>query len=440
MRFPSSLKLAANNHGEILRSGDSFTLVTEENGELKFAPLTEGKCPFPGIPPSVLSAVRFPEHVRLGASTDEILRAAEGVITEFADFAGDGARCLALALLTAWFADLIATPPTIVLISPTPAAGAAVLTTCGLLCRRPIVVTADTAPHVAPWGQKMGATLLVDATAASSRSLRWAAGLNAPGLYSHLEEELVETVGVRIFLGTDALPFPDALQLPILQGRIAAPPSPAQQARIARDVAAAMVGYRVRSMARFQPADSSLVADPNGVALLERTITECIFDDEPLKNSIGPLLLRHLGFRNGLEAESNSRILLEVLISFVHDRKKQITFPEIVDRVKTLTEMRGNSENGNRIIVGRQMAKLGIRTVHTNLGNVVALDGPTRHAIHKAAWNCGVLSQKNLLANCLYCKWCRGEDGLGVASEGLEDSAADEGCEESELSEDSEPH
>ncbi len=90
---------------------------------------------------------------------------------------------------------------------------------------------------------------------------------------------------------------------------------------------------------------------------------------------------------------------------------------EITDRMRTLTTLRGDSEAGSRIAVGRLLAKLGVRRDHTKLRNVVVFDGTNQHAMHQAAWARGVLTEVNLLPGCLHCEMLAGKPGLAIGNE-----------------------
>ncbi len=272
---------------EIIRDADQFSAVTIVDGSPRSSPPCElDRQLIDNIPKDLLAAVRFPVAVRPGVSAFEVVAMSEEALKTYADFAGEGGRVVALFLLTTWFSERITTPLTLVLVSQTPAAGSALLLACASLARHSIVITAESAPAIASSAARLNATLIVDATAATNQALRWAAGINVPGVYSRDGQCWAETNGPRIFLASEGLPIPDAIQLPILRGRIAVPPNARQQLDLASDIAGAFAGYRLRNLQRYRDLDSMLVTDPHGLALAERTMQNCVFDDESFNDSL----------------------------------------------------------------------------------------------------------------------------------------------------------
>jgi hypothetical protein len=437
VQAPFDMSSALSRAHEILRVADgSFTSAALHDGTVQYSKLaTADRLLLDGIPSDVLAAVRFPMAVLPGRSVHELLRSTESLLRSFADFGGDGARCLALVILTTWFADRIPAPPTVVLVAPSPAAGAAVLLVCSRLARRSLVISAESALLTSGWASRLGATLITDASAASSRSLRWAARVNAQGFYGYAEGELRQSACPRILLATEALPLPDAIQLPILPGRVASVPGADRLEEIAREHGAGFAGYRIQHGGRFQEGSSTLMADPHGLGLLERNIASCIFDDEALKASIATLLHHQSGVRANFEAHDPLFLLTQVLISFVHDQRTTVSVEELTDRMETLTTLRGDTDSAQRISVGRMLSKLGIRRDHTNKRNVVTLDPVNKNAIHQVAWIRGVLTEGNLAGDCLFCQWLTGAEGLALANERTEGDVASEGSEDSEENE-----
>jgi hypothetical protein len=253
--------------------------------------------------------------------------------------------------------------------------------------------------------------------------------MNARGIFQKSKDTFSDRAGPRIFVATDVLPIPDALQIPLLQGRISPVPTAQWLDDLAREHGSALAGYRLRHIRQFAEGDPALIADPHGLAILERTICSCVFDDESLKGSVGPLLRRQFGVRANFEAHDNLFILAQVLVSFVHDHREEVSVRELMDRMELLTTLRGDTDQGALISVGRMLSKLGVRRDHTNKLNVVVLDPGNKNAIHQVAWVRGVLTQQNLSPGCLFCDWLAGKDGLAIDQD---DVGGGEGNEESE--------
>jgi len=145
--------------------------------------------------------------------------------------------------------------------------------------------------------------------------------------------------------------------------------------------------------------------------------------DELLKASVGPMLQRQFGSRGSFDRRDDFYVLTAVLVTFAHDRRKKVSVEEITDRVADFTALRGDTHEGGRISIGRMLSKIGVGRTHTNKRNEVVLDPVNLNAIHQAAWLKGALQMKNLSADCLYCDWLAGKDGLGNDnSEGCEGS------------------
>jgi hypothetical protein len=378
----------------------------------------------------VLARVRFPVSVLEAAPAADLIDDTEALLKSFADFGGYGARCAALFIMSTWFADLIPAPLTLVLVSSTPAAGAAIFLTFGALTRRSLTASAASAPYFAHCSSKLGGTLLVDATSVGAKGLRWACGVNNSTVVELIHGQVGDRSCPRILLATDALPIADAIQIPILPGRVAGVPSRAHLAEISRRYGSAFAGYRIHYLEQFEHPQSALAADCKGVGIVERTFASCIFDDETLRASVRPLVTRQLGFLANFRSRDDLSILAEVLITFVHDNRQTVAVQEITERIGLLTTLRAESEAGAIISVGRMLSNLGINRAHTKKRNIVVLDAYNNCAIHQAAWIKGVLTGDNL-GNCEYCRWISGNEGLGV----IGDDGGEEGEKSEEISE-----
>jgi hypothetical protein len=414
---------------EIVRIQGQLLRARLVGPKVTFDPLTASDWErFAGIPNEVIDKVRFPSNVHVTALAADLINDTEALLNSFAAFGGQGARCLAFVLLSTWFADRIPAPPTVVLVCSTPLAGSAVFLACAAMARRSITTSADSAPQFAHWVSALGGTLLIDATATSSKRLRWADGINASGVVDLMHGHVGERSCPRIFLANDALPISDSIQIPILPGRIAPVPSRAQLNELLERYGSAFAGYRIRNFNKYEDSQPGLVTDRLGATIMGRNVQSCVFGDDALRASVVPLWQRQLGFLANFQPKDELTILAEVMITIVHDRREVVSVEEITDRVALYSILRADSEVGARISVGRLLSRLGINRAHTKKRNVVVIDGHNSCAIHQAALMKGLLSPDRTSQDCEYCRWASGNEGLGVV--GDDGGEEDEGNEE----------
>jgi len=371
-----------------------------------------------GIDQSVLNAVRFPPPQIGNRKIRAIVEDIEVLIHSQAAMKENCLRRIAHFVVASWFADRLAVPPALVLVTANPEDGLALLYALGALCRRSLLLEAKTAHELEHQTSRLHATTLIDASAAAGSTLRAFCGLNARGILRSRGGTVFEAAACRVFLSSEPLPLACAIQEFILPNHDGSLPSDEVVDALATKHGRDLLGYRLRHIEEFE--------DGPGIATFPkyshfrsicRSMQSCIFGDDDLRAGV-PLIFESAADYSVTDRDAEfEHAVAQVLFIFAHEAGARVlSLAQIQQRLDHLAAFRGFEDNAIRKKIAKAITKIGVQTHRRNNGTVIILDDWASQVIHTRAAALSAISKDSLQVNCRDCQELRPLLGDGAAA------------------------
>jgi hypothetical protein len=326
-----------------------------------------------------------------------------------------GAEAIAFFLFGDWFPERLSRPPLLWITAPPTSAGAVVLQLLELVCRRSLRVadfSLSTLRRLPLW---VGPTIFADPVLTSRAFLKTLHATSRPGSHVICTEGIIDLACARVISATNppadpaAAGFPLEIALAPARGYIA-PLGPDEAERIADDIQAKLLMYRIVNYAKLAQASIDAASLTLPMQQLAHDLALCIVDDDELRMRIVPLLQprdREIRVERSTLLET---IVVEALLAAAHDFGRDgISVLELTKMVNTVFRGRGESRDSSPEEVGWRLRGLGIsRELMPGGRKGIVIDDRVREMIHRLARAYGIRSVRGTPADST-CRFCASE-------------------------------
>jgi hypothetical protein len=280
-----------------------------------------------------------------------------------------------------------------------------------LLCRRAVVVNDISAAGVRSL-LDLQPTLMTEVVQPSPRLLNLLRASTRRGAVTALGGTFVDTCCAKVVFAREPLRNPESAGFPLelvlspSRGYIA-PMSPSSAERIAADLQAQLLSYRLRNVAKLRAPAFDLNQFTAPMQELAYSLGACIVDDDQMQARIASLLKPVDSEIRVSHASLLKAIVLEVLLARCHGATgKYFSVVEVAAGVNTVLRGRGETLQVSPEDIGWTLRSLGLRTDFMPGGRkALVLSNGVRQRIHELGAGYGVRSLRDLPAK-IECPLC----------------------------------
>jgi len=348
--------------------------------------------------PSFQAAMLFPTRATsVTAPTCELFGDLMWVIRDYLDLPGPALSQIVFFIYGTWLADCLPIAPFLSIVSPARADGMLLLQLLALLCRRPLLLTADGSADLWSLPIHLRPTLLLHGTGLTPQIRRFLLASHAQGILTPRKGKALDLYCAKAFCSpeplSDRVLANSALEITLHpRRRQLTPLTPSESQRISERFQADLLRYRLSKFHSIQPPNLDLQGLTVQAQGLASSLAACIVDDEEIQSEIVPLLKgqeRESQVDRSVELES---VVLEALLLNCHNGKgSTLRAAELAETANTILARRGESLQLSPESVGWKLKSLGLRTEPIgSTGNGLWLLTETRTKIHDLALEHGM--------------------------------------------------
>ena len=328
------------------------------------------------------------------------------LVSKYLDLSQPAVAPVVYFIFASWLADRIPVAPFLSIVSPDRADGLLLLELLSLLCRRPLLLTADGPADLWSLPFHLRPTLLLYGTGLTPPVRKFLLASNARGVLTPRKGKALDLYCAKAFCSPEPLPdralANSALQIVLHPKRRELPTLTAAESRgISELYQPILLRYRLSKLQSVQAPKldlQGLTAQSQGIA---RSLAACVVDDEELQSGIVPLLRRQeregqVDRSTGLET-----VVLEALLLNCHNGKgSTLRAAELAETVNSILAAKGDSMKLSPESVGWKLKVLGFRTEPIGAsGNGLWLLNEIRSKIHDLALENGLLLDAQISAD-----------------------------------------
>jgi hypothetical protein len=307
--------------------------------------------------------------------------------------------------------DSLPLAPLLWVVCPPTATSVPLAQTLRLLCRRAVVVNDISAAGVRSL-LDLQPTLMTEVFRPSPRLLNLLRASSRRGAVTALGGRFVDTSCAKVVFAREPLRDPESAGFPLelvlspSRGYIA-PMSPSGAERIAADLQAQLLSYRLRNVAKLRAPAFDLNQFTAPMQELAYSLGACIVDDDQMQARIASLLKPVDSEIRVSHASLLKAIVLEVLLARCHGATgKYFPVVELAADVNTVQRGRGETLQVSPEDIGWTLRSLGLRTDFMPGGRkALVLSNGVRQRIHELGAGYGVRSLRDLPAK-IECPLC----------------------------------
>ena len=412
----SKIKAVHEASGKIFADGSILDLVRAADGEINFV-IWDGK--FARTTPEFVRNgeryiplrtaamigrwLQLPRETADYKSTRELFTKISALISQVTQARNDVVDLLTFFVLSTWLCDWLPSAPFLWIVSPPTTSAGPLQQLMTLLCRRALVVTADSLADFRSHAVDLQPTLVTEVFEPTRRLLNLLRTSTRRGALTAVSGKFVDASNAIVVFAREPLRDPASAGFPLELVLSATPDymprlSASKAEQIAAEYQAELLHYRLRSLAKVQAPKFELSQFTVPIREIAFNLGACVVDDEELQAQLVPLLKpadreARVGYASLLTA-----IVLEVLLARCHTATgKYFAVTDICKDVNTVLRARGDVTELSPEKVGWTLRALGLRTEFILGGRKgLVLSDDVRKKIHDLALAYGVRTLRQL--------------------------------------------
>jgi hypothetical protein len=343
--------------------------------------------------------MRFPTRPAPCGSARELVQDLNVVINRFVELPAKLTELVAFSVLSSWFVDCAAIPPSLWIVGPRFGPGSQLLRLLNCLYRRPLLLGEISLAGLCSLPLQLRPSLLFEQWEISSDLLRFLKALHA-GDGRILHKGQVMEIGCMTAICTEEPLNPSAsgkaIEIPMTRSRRRLEVFDQQvQDKIANDFQPKLLMYRLTNAHRVQ-ASTSTVSEPMfAIGQFAHCWEACAAGDPDLQDKVSRIIKDwDAQVREDLETDLVDPIIVEAMLSICHQaNKRRVHVGEITAMVNEILEDRGEIVQVRARMVGNRLRALGLSTTRLDAaGRGILLFAAIRKSIHNLAWDHKILT------------------------------------------------
>lgn len=356
----------------------------------------------PDMHQTVRRAIRFPKNVTRCGTTPKLLGQILGLFERHVGLAQPEAALMTSWVSSTWFADIVSSPPTLMISGPDMGHALTLFRLFTCLCRRPLIL-ADINRAAFFSLASLQPTLLINRPGLSPkvRELWSASNYRDVYIFGAGDKILSGVSSKAIFVGTPDTRSDQDLQfaLPPAQRELL-PLDKQQQTEIADRFQPQLLMHRLRNLQKvreFHSPGQELNLPNTEVA---RNLAACTQAEPEIMQAISPLLFRYEQDALAQRGCDPNRAILEVIWAPSHE-SKEIGISRVTELTNTLLRNRGENLEYSSLEVGWKVRNLGFCRHRNGKGMVLRFSQEHCLLVHQLAARWGLnLSARDGCSTC----------------------------------------
>jgi hypothetical protein len=356
---------------------------------------------------TISQAMCFPSRVDCSSSSRQLFSDIYGEIKRYTDLPDKFVSLAALTVCASWFPELDSSIR-VVIGGPPSAQGQQLFRLLFCFYRHPLLVGEMSLAALYSLPMELSPSLFMERCDNGPQLRKILRATNSRG---HIPRRgrLVSARCATVLcaeepLSGDVLGW-NAVEIPVTHSRRSLPVlSQQRQREIAEEFQPKLLGYRLSNYRRVMDSAFDVPKFTTSVRNIARSLGACVVEDPDRQAEIETLLTERDGQVQEEWSADLRRIVLEAMLSFCHQEKKEsIYVGEITKATNEILERRGEALELKPRTVGSTVRALGLSTTRLDAsGRGILLLDAIRQRIHSLAWDSRVLpgAKGQECANC----------------------------------------